>query len=80
MPLFEYKCKNCNSIFEILNKSQTTTDEVYCPNCKSNNSEKLISVFSALNTSKSGSSGFCHDGSCDLSSYGGCKNGMCGLN
>jgi putative FmdB family regulatory protein len=80
MPIFEYKCKNCNSVFEMLHKSSGKQDEVFCPNCKSSNSEKLISVFSALNSTKSVSSSPCSDGSCGIPSYGGCQNGMCGFN
>jgi len=79
MPLFEYKCNDCNTVFEILHKSSEKRDDIFCPKCKSANSEKLISVFSSLNSSKSGFPG-CSDGSCGMNPYGGCENGMCGMN
>jgi putative FmdB family regulatory protein len=81
MPLFEYKCEDCDTKYEVLHKSSKTQDEVFCPNCKSKNSKKLISVFSAKNSSSTPDFGGCSDGSCGMPSYGGgCQNGMCGFN
>jgi putative FmdB family regulatory protein len=80
MPIFEYKCNDCGKKFDILHKSSTNLEEVICPDCQSKNSKKLLSSFSA----SVGSSGFdtpsCATGNCGVPSYGGCANGMCGLN
>ena len=80
MPIFEYKCKKCNSKFEVLHKSSLNQEEVSCPNCKSNESQKLLSSFSATGFSSGASS--CESGSCGVQpSYGGgCSSGTCGLN
>ncbi len=82
MPIFEYKCNDCNKKFDVLHKSSTNLEEVICPDCQSKNSKKLLSSFSASMSSsgyEGGSS--CSDGSCGVPSYGGsCANGMCGLN
>ena len=81
MPIFEYKCSNCNSKFDVLHKSSTSKEEIICPECKSSKSEKLFSSFSAsVNGSTSYSGSSCADGSCDVPSTGGCASGMCGLN
>ena len=80
MPIFEYKCKKCNSKFEVLHKSSLNQEEVSCPNCQSKESQKLLSSFSASGFSSSSSG--CESGSCGVQpSYGGgCSSGMCGIN
>ncbi len=42
MPIYEYKCKNCGEIFEMLHLPGSNPDPV-CPRCESRNCEKLIS-------------------------------------
>ncbi len=77
MPIFEYRCSECNSKFEVLHKSYASEEEIICPNCKSNKNKKLMSSFSS---SVNGGSDF--SGSSDDSpSYtgGGCASGMCGI-
>lgn len=84
MPLYEYKCSDCDTKFEILHKSTVAVEEVTCPNCNSSKSKKLFSSFSASISSGSDySAGDCASGNCSLpeNSYsGGCSTGMCGLN
>lgn len=43
MPLFEYICPNCNTIFE---KLQNQPQEVPCPEC-GRPAKKKVSLFSA---------------------------------
>jgi len=80
MPIFEYKCKQCNTKFEVLHKSSLNQEEVSCPKCNSKENKKLLSSFSA--TGFSSNSNSCENGSCGVEpSYsGGCSSGMCGLN
>ena len=77
MPVYEYRCKDCNEKYEILHKGQEEKDKVVCPGCNSKESKKLLSGFSA-NVSSSEPS--CSTGSCGIPSPGGCASGMCGLN
>ncbi len=80
MPVFEYKCKECDSKYEILHKSSEKQEDIFCPNCHSTKHIKLISTFSS-NISGGSDGGGCADGSCCIPSYGGgCASGMCGLN
>ena len=78
MPLFEYKCSECNSKFDVLHKSANNIDGVECPECHSPNVKKLLSTFSAAGLSGrndfSSSGDSCESGSC------GCGSGYCGLN
>ncbi|MFC2132995.1 FmdB family zinc ribbon protein [Bacteroidota bacterium] len=81
MPIFEYKCEDCNTKHEVLHKSSTNIEEVTCPSCNSNNNKKLLSSFSASIGNSSFSAGeSCSTGSCGLPVSGGCASGTCGLN
>jgi putative FmdB family regulatory protein len=59
MPIYEYKCVKCSNQFSKLVFGQDT--KVECPNCKSDEVEKLISVISSASGSSagSGSAGCC---------------------
>jgi len=45
MPLYEYACKDCNTRFEKLVKSMSSTEKVACPKCGSPKTERALSVF-----------------------------------
>ena len=47
MPIYEYKCTECDHKFEILHRSVSKIEDVNCPKCKSVKIKKLISTFSA---------------------------------
>jgi putative FmdB family regulatory protein len=47
MPIYEYKCSECQTKFEILHRSITKIEDVNCPSCKSENIKKLMSTFSS---------------------------------
>jgi len=81
MPIFEYKCGDCDSKYEVLHKSLSNQQEVECPECGSKNSKKLLSSFSASMGSSSNFDGGCATGNCGIPApTGGCASGMCGLN
>lgn len=83
MPVFEYRCSECNTKFDVLHKSQNSQEEVVCPKCKSKDNKKLLSTFSASISqgSHDHSFGGCESGSCGLQNVpGGCQSGMCGIN
>lgn len=83
MPVFEYKCKNCNTKYEVYHKSSTSSEKVVCPDCHSEEREKLFSSFSAsVDVSHShASEAGCASGMCGYpGNGGGCASGMCGLN
>lgn len=80
MPVYEYKCSECNNKFEYLHKSSTVQEKVVCPVCSSNKNQKLFSSFSSSTKSgDSSSSGECTTGNCGLPANT-CASGMCGLN
>jgi len=57
MPIFEYQCKECGTLFEELVMSSLAV--VACPSCGSTSLEKLISAFAKKchGCGSSGSSG-----------------------
>ena len=54
MPIYEYKCKNCNNQFEALVLGR---ERSRCPKCRGLRLEQLLSAFSTLSTSQRKESG-----------------------
>ena len=80
MPLYEYKCSECNTKFEVLHKSSINQDDINCPNCNSAANKKLFSSFSSLMSSpKDSFFESCSTGNCGIEKNS-CASGMCGLN
>ena len=80
MPVFEYKCKKCDSKFEVLHKSTANMEDVICPKCQSKENTKLFSSFAAAVGHSHSSGDSCSSGTCGMAPMGGCPGGMCGLN
>ncbi len=81
MPIFEYRCSDCNSTFELL-KQNNNDIHVTCPECNSSNNRKLFSSFSTSQTETKYSDNSCVSGNCNIddSNIRGCSSGLCGLN
>ncbi len=45
MPIYEFRCKQCGKVFEVLFFSLSEKREVLCPDCNSEEVDKLMSVF-----------------------------------
>lgn len=43
MPLYDYKCNKCQTIFDVLLKLKDIDKEMNCPECDSKDVVKLIS-------------------------------------
>jgi len=48
MPIYEFRCKNCDRTFEELVFSKEDEEKVKCPYCGSEDVEKEVSVFASL--------------------------------
>lgn len=79
MPVFEYKCTDCNDVYDVLHKGAENPDIVQCPSCASRAYIKQFSSFAATTGGSVSSAPACDTGACDIPSYGSCANGMCGL-
>lgn len=56
MPLFEFRCGPCGKCFENIIFASEEGNKVICPHCGSEDTERLLSCFSAR-TSKGESTG-----------------------
>jgi len=71
MPIFEFKCLKCQAYFEILIMNKDDEVELKCPECKSEEFERIISVTnfamgesSASSNKPSATTKTCSSGSC----------------
>jgi len=65
MPVYEYECKKCGVVMEVLEKADSNKRHK-CPKCKSTRMVKLLSTFGVQRGSAS-STGSCPTGTCSLS-------------
>lgn len=52
MPIFEFRCKSCNNMFEEFVRSREY--KIICPKCNSVEVEKLISIVSHIGSESGG--------------------------
>jgi putative FmdB family regulatory protein len=53
MPVYEYKCGDCNQKFELFVPQRMNTDGVVCRNCHGTSVQKLVSSFASVGTETS---------------------------
>lgn len=68
MPIFEYECAACGAKFEELVPHAET--KVNCPQCKSTDTRKLLSVFASSMGSSGSSAPSCSTGGCGGGGFG----------
>jgi putative FmdB family regulatory protein len=54
MPLYEYRCQKCGKSFEKLCRMQDADLDLKCPECQSDEVERLLSRFAAGGCTSSG--------------------------
>ncbi len=54
MPLYEYRCDDCDHRFEVLQRLEAGAEELLCPECGAESLEKLFSTFAASAESSAG--------------------------
>ncbi len=52
MPIYEFYCEDCNTIFNFFSKSVNTTKMPKCPNCKSKSLSRQMSAFAFTGKAK----------------------------
>ncbi|HZT37108.1 MAG TPA: zinc ribbon domain-containing protein [Bryobacteraceae bacterium] len=45
MPLYEYRCETCGNVYEQIRRISDADRDLECPDCKSANVKRLLSVF-----------------------------------
>lgn len=66
MPIYEYRCQDCGTLFETIVFGAST--RVTCPNCHAEKAERLPSTFGIGGSERSMTSG---------ASCGGCRRSSC---
>jgi len=54
MPIYEYRCKQCDAKFEKRVKLSTQAAEIECPKCGARRVEKAVSLFGTASSPLSG--------------------------
>jgi putative FmdB family regulatory protein len=52
MPLYEYKCKTCESRFEVLQRVNADNKDLICPDCGAAEPTKVFSRFASIGNGK----------------------------
>lgn len=52
MPIYEFYCDRCNTIFSFFSRSINTTKRPKCPQCKGNTLDRRMSAFSVTGRAK----------------------------
>jgi putative FmdB family regulatory protein len=50
MPIYEFYCPQCNTIYKFFSKTVNTEKIPYCPNCKTVKLERRVSTFATLSS------------------------------
>ena len=71
MPIYEYHCEDCDTVFEKLIRSISARVDVVCEQCGSGKVEKLVSGFAFSGGGKK-NSGSSSCGTCSSHNCGSC--------
>jgi len=55
MPIYEYKCKKCGSLFDVFQSIGASNENVNCPSCGEAKPDRIFSTFGSGSSSYSGS-------------------------
>jgi putative FmdB family regulatory protein len=67
MPIYEYRCGDCQSKFELLRSFSRADEPAACPGCGAERGRRLVSVFASFSKGANG----------EVSSVGGSGCGGC---
>jgi putative FmdB family regulatory protein len=76
MPVFDYRCEECKTTYDVYHKVREIAEDVVCPSCGSKSYKRLISLPGV----SVASSGGCEQSSKQTCESGRCSGGMCGVN
>ena len=76
MPIFDYRCKECGALYDVLHKGKEIIADIQCPSCASFHYTKLMSLPSII--THGASAAHCDTDSCGMDKS--CYGGACGMN
>ncbi len=59
MPIYEYRCKHCGEVFELLRRSGDSDEDIRCEKCGRPEVERLFSAFATGSSSYTSSGSSC---------------------
>ncbi|MBU0575064.1 MAG: zinc ribbon domain-containing protein [Pseudomonadota bacterium] len=68
MPIYEYRCRKCKHLFEVLFRSRDEKMTVTCPECESTRTQRMMSAFAGKIGNTSDGAAGC--GSCAATTCG----------
>lgn len=72
MPIYDYRCDECGTTYDVFHKVREVDEDIVCPSCKSAKHTRLLSAPSFNMGSQPERRPSCADGNC--------CGGACGLN
>ncbi|MBN1400481.1 MAG: zinc ribbon domain-containing protein [Anaerolineae bacterium] len=76
MPLYEYRCRDCDITFSKLRSFSRADEVIACPQCEGLNTKRALSLFASFSKGSDGSLQ-AHGGGGDCASCGGGHCGSC---
>ncbi len=80
MPIYDYRCEECNGHYEVFHKVREVAEDIVCPACASRKYRKMMSVPAAPSVGASSYASSDASGACDNAGGCGCSGGSCGMN
>ena len=59
MPIYEFRCNRCGHTFSRLQKINTDTSKMSCPECDHETVERLLSTFASTGSRSDGAGASC---------------------
>lgn len=76
MPVYDYRCSECGTLYDVYHKVREVKEDVICPSCSSREHTKLMSVPSVSISGSSSAGEAPH--ACQMG--GECCGGACSMN
>jgi len=54
MPIYEYRCDDCETKFDVLRSMSQADDPIACAQCEGMNTRRALSLFAAISKGKGG--------------------------
>jgi putative FmdB family regulatory protein len=71
MPMYEYECKSCGNVFDLLRNMNQDDSDVVCTQCGAKKVQRKLSVIASVAKSESSAMA-------DFSGGDSCSSGLCG--
>ncbi len=76
MPVYDYRCRQCGTLYDVYHKVREVKEDVVCPSCHSQEHTKLMSVPGVSVATKAAE----RPSSCACEMGGACCGGACSMN